>query len=112
LLFSIIKHFTLHAFYNVGGIELVKRISFKDYCGECFQGFNLYELTYYLPIDNDSFCNKCKDILDSRTYCFWIENLFLGSNEEAAKINLIKLVQLFNETVEDHYSVSPILLKE
>lgn len=88
---------------------MIERISYKGYCGQCYRNFMMYELTFCLPIDNDSYCQDCCVLLGTKTSCSWINNIFLGGSAREAKQNIFKLIDLYNDSLdmgEDELTIS------
>ncbi len=45
-----------------------------NYCGECLRDFNEGEIVYYTWYENDCFCDKCRDLMNTRvtpSYLDW-----------------------------------------
>lgn len=76
------------------------RISFKSYCAKCFTDFPVGHLNQYLPIDNDSFCLSCRKEIDPKDRSEWIPSLFLGRNYEEGRKNLLKIIESWNEELD------------
>jgi hypothetical protein len=73
------------------------RTSFKNYCCDCDNNFQLFETIYYLPLVNDSVCAACKVIIDSRF--IWEHSIYVGSESLVTSANLKELARRFNESL-------------
>lgn len=75
------------------------RIAGRSDCGQCFEPFKPFQTVYYLPIDHNSFCNVCRDKIESRfPGSDWVPSLFVGTGEDGAE-NIKELIKVWNETM-------------
>lgn len=92
---------------------MLRRITTKRDCGQCYRSFKSFETVHYLGIDNNSFCAECREKIalgkpdDPHHMGGWVPTLFVGGYSEA-RGNILQLIELWNNSLEEDDYVRPI----
>lgn len=85
---------------------MLRRITTKRDCGQCYRPFKPFETVHYLGIDNNSFCSKCREKIepgvpdDENDLGGWIPTLYVGEISKG-KDNILKLIELWNQQLNN-----------
>lgn len=97
----------------------VKRIAGRKDCGNCYRPFEPFEITNYLGIDNNSFCTACRNKIapgapDDKNdlYGGWVKSIYIGNHDDDKRYNVLRLIELYNESLMTYDSHKQIIIKE